>query len=203
MGPLLQLNWRRTLKENVMKIMKYIILILAVVQAGSLSAEVLHPDVDLATEYFNKNGWENYTVGLDPTSSYGATPIETIKKVRVRSASFSTSTTVTVRLYSDNTGTTLVSSSATGNGIELGSDVWEYTLQTPFDVTSGTQMLAVVLLPASLDVDITRTGYTVKYGKGSANPTRNKSRIFFAIQYVFGVPPTRRRVIITESFIIN
>ena len=183
-----------------MKIMKYIILILAVVQPASLSAQEFYPDVDLATESFsNPSGWGNYTLGHDPTSNWGATPIGTVMKVRIKTQVTSPlSNSTTVRLYSDNTGTTLVDSSTTGNAISLGSDVYEYTLDTPFDVTSGTQMLAYVSI-SILNVD-TRTGFTEKYGTGTNDPTTNQSNRFTAIQYVYDVPPGpgRRRVIITE-----
>ncbi len=112
---------------------------------------------------------------------------------------------VTVKLYSDNTGTTLVSSSTstTGNAISIGSDVYEYTLDTPFDVTSGTQMLAYVeIANLTLYTDV-RSGFTYKFGSGTNNPTNIGHDWFIFIQYVYmaDVPPAkpgRRRVIITE-----
>ncbi len=182
-----------------MKIMKYIILILAVVQPASLSAQGLYPDVDLATESFsNRSGWGSYTIGHDPTSNWGATPIGTVTKVRIRTAGYTpTVNSTTVRLYSDNTGTTIVSSSTTGNAISLGSNVYEYTLDTPFVVTSGTQMLAYVSID-HLYVD-TRTGFTEKYGSRANDPTSNQPNRFTAIQYVFYVPPAPDLVVIDPS----
>ena len=185
-----------------MKIIKYIILILAVVQLGSLSALALYqghtgpyPNVNLATKSYTVNNFGGqYTFGHDPDSSYMDTPIGTVIKVRIK-----TTTTwpmpAAVRLYSNNNGNTIVSSSTTGDAVSLGSEVWEYTLDTPLDVTAWTQMLAYVSgtsLYADVDPEGVYPGYELKYCEHAAstcNPTNSVDNVFIAIQYVYGASP--------------
>ena len=127
------------------------------------------PDV-VNTSFGFPQGFQGEIVGLDPSSNYGPTPVMTVTSVKLANNNAEPHLDA-VFLYSDNTGTNQVAlsllTSATNNSAgavdgcnfgppgsdyafcfpnaTIGTQVYEWVLDTPITVTSPTQMLAVQL----------------------------------------------------------